>query len=673
MKTKTLASWRLVAQSTARGLACVSLAVLAACGGGGGGGDGGGGQSGSADTGNGSTPNDGNGGGTAGSTGGGTTGGGANGGTTGGGAGSGSDTASGGTTPDQRPATPTVALPPVGTRLNAAHCNYTYLMASPAAQGSGADPRFVEQWYLSNTGQSGGRSGEDLRALAGWQAAPGKGAGVRIAIVDDAVEVTHQDLSPNVDLSLSHSYQLDAPFENFPLPCAAGTEHGTSVAGIAAARDQNGLGVRGVAPRATLVAYDPVQTRFDADIADALTRELSSISIYNNSWGLPDNGVLQPSPAVYQSAIARGLREGRGGRGAVYLFAAGNGGCYYNDGAGYGIEPTVDDPNHCNSYTDNANFDGFVNQFGVIPVCAVDDEGKRPWYGERGANVLVCGLSSDRGHGTDAIDGSYVTSTTVRNDYTQGFSGTSASTPQVSGVVALMLEQRPELSWRDVRLILARSARQNDPTDPRWVSVNGLHYHPDYAFGTVDAGAAVTLAKSWSSVGGSSTLTACKVVERAPGTSIPDRPNQTTEAAPAVDTMQVSAGDCPISKIEMVQVTFVSDHPYGGDLKIELVSPAGLVSELANSRACFQYPTPSGGAPATPINELWTCRTPQAPYADRHSPGNLDYGESNGGWTFTSARHLDESPLGAWQLRVTDGGVADTGHIVRWKLAIWGR
>ncbi|MFT4103407.1 MAG: S8 family serine peptidase [Burkholderiaceae bacterium] len=648
MKTKTSATWRLVAQSTARGLACVSVAVLAACGGGNGGGQGDG-----VGTGNEAALNDGNGG--------------SPGGTPVGDPGTGN----GGTAPEQRPA-PAVDLPPVGTRLNAASCDYTYLMTSTVPLGSGEDPRFAAQWYLSNTGQSGGRSGEDLRALAGWQAAPGKGAGVRIAIVDDAVEVTHEDLSPNVDLALSHSYQLDAPYQHFPLPCAAGTEHGTAVAGIAAARDQNGVGVRGVAPRATLVAYDPLQTRFDADIADALTRDLSAISIYNNSWGLPDNGVLQPAPAVYQSAIARGLREGRDGRGAIYVIAAGNGGCYYN-GPGYGIDPTIDDPNHCNSYTDNASFDGFVNQFGVIPVCAVDDEGKRPWYGERGANVLVCGLSSDRGHGTDAVDDSYVTSTTVRNAYTPGFSGTSASTPQVSGVVALMLEQRPELSWRDVRLILAHSARQNDPTDPRWVSVNDLHYHPDYAFGTVDAGAAVTLAKSWSSVGGSSTLTACKVIERAPGTSIPDRPNQTTQAAPAVDTMQVSAGDCPISKIEIVQVSFVSDHTYGGDLKIELVSPAGLVSELANSRACFEHPSPSGGNPATPIDELWTCRTPQAQYADRHSAGNLDYGESVGGWTFTSARHLDESPVGAWQLRVTDGGVADTGRIVRWKLAIWGR
>ncbi len=672
MNTTTLASWRLVAQSTARGLACVSLAVLAACGGGGGGG---GSPSAGSDNGNGSTTNDGAGNGNA--NGGGTGGGNGSTGTTGDGTQGGTPSGDGGSTsPDSSTSPPNP--PAVGTRLNAANCRYTYLMTAPAAPGSGEDPEFARQWYLSNTGQSGGVSGEDLRAPAGWQAAPGKGAGVRIAIVDDAVEVTHEDLSPNFNLALSHSYRRNAQHANFPMPCESGTEHGTMVAGIAAARDQNGVGVRGVAPRASLVAYDPVHTRLDSDIADALTRNLSSISIYNNSWGLPDNGVLQPAPAIYRSAIERGLREGRNGRGAIYLFAAGNGGCYYTDGQNYGIAPTGDDPNHCNSYSDNANFDGFVNQFGVIPVCAVDDEGKRPWYGERGANVLVCGMSSDRGHGVDMVDRSYVTTTAVQNSYTDSFSGTSASTPQASGAVALMLEQRPDLTWRDVRLILARSARKNDPIDsvdpakPRWVSANGLHYHPDYGFGTIDAGAAVTMAKTWTSVGGSSTLTACTVRESAPGTSIPDKIDLNTVASPVSDEISISASGCPITRIEMVQVTFVSDHSYGGDLQIELVSPGGLVSELANSRACFERPAPSGGMPATPINQLSTCRT-LAGYAQRNVPANRDYDDSVGGWTFTSARHLDESPIGTWRLRVTDGGPGDIGRIVRWKLAIWGR
>ena len=54
---------------------------------------------------------------------------------------------------------------------------------------AGTDPLRGEQWHLQNTGQNGGLSGEDLRALPAWRVT--RGAGVRVAVVDDAVEVVH--------------------------------------------------------------------------------------------------------------------------------------------------------------------------------------------------------------------------------------------------------------------------------------------------------------------------------------------------------------------------------------------------------------------------------------------------------------------------------------------------
>ena len=109
---------------------------------------------------------------------------------------------------------------------------------------------------------------------------------------------------------------------------------------------------------------------------------------------------------------------------------------------------------------ENSNFDGYVNKRGVIAVCAVDDNGVSPSYGEPGANILVCGRSgNDRGyHHHDAA-----------GRLSLDVLGTSASTPTVSGIVALMLKERPDLTWRDVRLILAKSARKNHPADPGWV------------------------------------------------------------------------------------------------------------------------------------------------------------------------------------------------------------
>jgi len=86
----------------------------------------------------------------------------------------------------------------------------------------------------------------------------------------------------------------------------------------------------------------------------------------------------------------------------------------------------------------------------------------------------------------------------VSGDYLNGFAGTSAAAPIVSGVIALMLEANPLLGYRDVQDILALSARKNDPSDAGWQDNGaGLHFNHDFGFGLVDATAAVRLAETW--------------------------------------------------------------------------------------------------------------------------------------------------------------------------------
>jgi len=53
-------------------------------------------------------------------------------------------------------------------------------------------------------------------------------------------------------------------------------------------------------------------------------------------------------------------------------------------------------------------------------------------------------------------------------DYTQRMNGTSSAAPIVSGVIALMLEANPNLTYRDIRIILAKTARKNDPNSLKW-------------------------------------------------------------------------------------------------------------------------------------------------------------------------------------------------------------
>ncbi|MEI6545515.1 MAG: S8 family serine peptidase [Burkholderiales bacterium] len=497
------------------------------------------------------------------------------------------------------------------------NCDLSYSLTQSAVL-TGPDPLLGEQWHLTNTGQNGGTPGEDLRAAGAW--AITRGAGVRVAVIDDSIEVTHPDLYPNLVQGASRSYRNGNRGSVWPVPCLkAEDDHGTAVAGLVLARDGNAIGVVGVASRASLVAYDALSTSYDIDIADALTRDSQLNSVYQNSWGSPDNGQLHPADAVFTAAITSGLVTGRQGKGSIYVFAGGNGGCYLID------EKT----GKCQ--VDNSNFDGYVNQRGIVTVCAVDDNGVSPWYGEPGATLTVCAPSS----GSNPVG---VTTTAINGSYESTFSGTSASTPMVSGVIALMLSVNPSLTWRDARIILARSARRNNPTDTGWLpAAGGLQFNHKYGFGVANAQAAVALAGTWSSVGGSASMKTCESPLRTPNLPLPDAASDGT-STPVSDSLSIAG--CDITSIEFVEIFFTASHTYSGDLKVTVTSPAAAVSQLANARLCKGN---SGDA----------C----GPYDD---------------WRFGSMRHLGEAANGNWTLTVTDMSAGDTGRFDAWNLKIYG-
>ncbi len=500
-----------------------------------------------------------------------------------------------------------------GIGLNESACPLQYT-ERVAGTLTGDDPLLGRQWHLNNSGQSGGTAGQDLRAFEAWQNT--RGLGTRVAVIDDAIEVVHEDLVPNVLTGQSYNYRPSRLGSAFPLPCNQEDSHGTAVTGIIAARGNNALGVSGVAPEASLVGYNALATGLDSDIADALNRAPEANQIYHNSWGAPDDGALHAADPSFIAAIDAGLRQGRGGKGSIFVFAAGNGGCYGNDSTGSCLR-------------ENSNYDGFVNKLGVVTACAVDNDGARPFYGETGANFLVCGPSSNNTIG--------ITTTTISNTYRNDFTGTSASTPMVSGVIALLLANHPELTWRDVQQILVRSARQNSPTDPGWSTQFGLHFNPSFGFGAVDAQAALSFAQTWTSIGGYDSLKSCGPYQKTPNLAIPDLNGNPV----AVDDAITVVG-CGIEKIEFVEIRVSATHVYSGDLDIKLVSPLGLVSELAGGRLC-------------------------ANSGEGDSCGSYD------DWPFGSVRHLDEPSNGQWKLRVTDVQRDDAGTLNRWTLTFYGR
>ena len=199
---------------------------------------------------------------------------------------------------------------------------------------------------------------QDINIEDAW--ATNKGEGINIAVVDKTMESAHEDLRDNVDETLNHDY-TEGGQAIYPRVINPRNSHGTAVAGVIAARD-NELGVRGVAPRATIYNYNYVENTTLVNLGDALTRNMAVTAISNNSYGYPSRGRPTHSSQVWNLALETGVSQGFNGKGTFYVFAVGN-------------EHSVG--SHVN-LREGSNF------YAQATVCVVDSKGERVEYSETG-------------------------------------------------------------------------------------------------------------------------------------------------------------------------------------------------------------------------------------------------------------------------------------------------
>ena len=167
----------------------------------------------------------------------------------------------------------------------------------------------------------------------------------------------------------------------------------------------------------------------------------------------------------------------------------------------------------------------------------------------------------------------------------------------VSGVAALVRGANPGLTWRDVKLILAASARKNDSSNPGWTTGARKYgstsqryaFNHEYGFGVVDAKAAVDLATSWTNL---PALTEETQASADTDLAIPDLPLSGT---PVTVTSSITIGS-EVQFIEFVEINTTFDHPSFRDLEITLTSPSGRRLDAGRSaragtrpglRGCF--------------------------------------------------------------------------------------
>ena len=263
----------------------------------------------------------------------------------------------------------------------------------------------------------------------------------------------------------------------------------------------------------------------DSMEAEAFNKNMDINAIFSCSWGPDDDGATVDGPHLMAAkAMKFGVDFGRGGFGSIFVVASGNGG----------------------ENGDNCNYDGYANSIYTVTIGAVDEDGGMPYYAEECASMLGVtfssgtlnkrdivttdwlpgqnggssaggegaggalgfrsvggdgGVKSGRSAGGGVYRGASSAYGSSAGGCTERHTGTSAAAPLAAGMVALMLEARPCLTWRDVQYIVALTARKVDVDVAHWQSNGaGLSHSHKHGFGLLSAWRLVNAARIWRTV-----------------------------------------------------------------------------------------------------------------------------------------------------------------------------
>ena len=286
-----------------------------------------------------------------------------------------------------------------------------------------------EQWDLAGPALGLDRG---ISVEGAWKLTTGEG--VVIADIDVGVQLDHPDLAGR---------WADGGFDFWARDSDPGTEtrnaHGTNVAGVLGAATDNGLGIAGIAPGARIL---PVRTMDNILHQSARLAE----GIVHSA----DRGAVVMSMSLGAESYSPALRRAVGyatRRGAVLVAAMGNEFSFHHNFP--------------------ATFDEVIAVGGLNPDTA-NLTAAREELAVTGTDFHVRAAYSDYGPHIDLVAPTQVPTTEIGGGYRLNWSGTSAATPHVAGVAALVLSRAAQLGLRlspgEVRQVLRQTA--DDLTDP---------------------------------------------------------------------------------------------------------------------------------------------------------------------------------------------------------------
>ena len=334
-----------------------------------------------------------------------------------------------------------------------------YGIAEPTARLWG------HMWQLENKGTIPDnpsirlKAGADAKVAEAWRLLEGYGnPNLIVAVIDNGIDLEHPDLQAKIvkPITLWEGSQGDTLFNN---PYYT---HGTPCAGVAIAPNDGGS--CGSAPAARLMPMSG--TGYSIDITEQMFNYCieNGADVISCSWGTTDTSFALNQEKL--DAIAKAAKVGRGGKGCIICFAAGNEG---SDTLNvYGEHPDVICVAASTSEDEHADYS---NTGMAVTVCAPSNGGNFPIIAAKAS------WDDETPYQFDGID---------RGDQYKDFGGTSSATPLVAGICALILSANPSLTAKEVKEILIKTADKiGEPED----YVNG--HSIKFGYGRVNAGKAV--------------------------------------------------------------------------------------------------------------------------------------------------------------------------------------
>lgn len=522
------------------------------------------------------------------------------------------------------------------------------LMAEPnvvvetAALYRPQDRLYQQQWHLTAASGFNVKSDAHISVEQAWDITRGSRS-VVIAVSDDGFDLSHPDLQGLGKIVEPRDLRSE---DSVPLPIEAADNHGTACAGLAIG-EENREGIVGVAPGCSFM---PIQTTgfLDDESIEGIFQWAmeKGAAVISCSWS--PAAVRFPLSLRQRNALTQAATQGRGGKGCVIVFSAGN--------ANRPVSGTVDEKSWPNNVISGRTewLSGFAVHPDVIAVSACTSLNRKAAYSNWGRHIGLSAPSNNASPNTalpkvgtvptgplikDSLPGQgMVTSDRTgsegysRDAYTTTFGGTSSSCPVVAGVAGLILSANPNLTAREVKQILQETADKivDTEADPqlglRYGTYDSNGHSQWFGYGRVNAFKAVTAAKQrlWS---GRVHTDSVELRDNVPRT-IPDN-----LSAGILRSLQCREPGTVQDLVVQVEVA----HEFLGDVMVHLKLPSGQTLLL------------------------------QGRTLGNQSRLNQRYDLSN---TPILATALGTVAAGRWQLQISDHAPGHTGQLLNWQLSI---